>query len=361
MDRRGLLPFIVTALFAVMISIFTFSLIDSKNAEPNTHQKPNSGESNSDSDITNNVKNNIKGNKANVNNSIDNDLNNGNNSKIDNNVSNDIEVNVDVNVTNKIKNKADSQDSSSGSNGDGNENSDNDGNNNGNDGGNQDDQDRQTDEDEVVWGVDSASLTTSDLLSCVRENFGSPKVWGRYLGEKDGVSAGITPEEAELLHSNDIKILVIWNRFSNATGLENGQNEARAAIKLAEELRIPEGVAIFADIEPSYPVDSAFIEGWFQGIEDSPYRSGIYGIFEPERALTQAFEEAGNSNSALLENTYVWSAVPNVGITTEKQAPGYKPQAPENALIAGWQYGIDAQACNIDTNLFNGEIIKVLW
>lgn len=358
MDRRGLLPFIVTAFFAVMISIFTFSLIDSKNAEPNTHQKTNGGESNNDSDITNNVKNNIKGNKANVNNSIDNDLNNGDNSKIDNNVSNDIEVNVDVNVTNKIKNKADSQDSSSGNNGDGNENS----NNNGNDGGNQDDQDGQTDEDEVVWGVDSASLTTSGLFSCVRENFGSPKVWGRYLGEKEGVSAGITPEEAELLHSNDIKILVIWNRFSNAAGLENGQNEARAAIKLAEELGIPEGVAIFADIEPSYPVDSAFIEGWFQVMEDSPYRSGIYGIFDPERALTQAFEEAGNSNSVLLENTYVWTAAPNVGITTEKQAPGYKPQAPENALIAGWQYGIDAQACNIDTNLFNGEITEeVFW
>ncbi|MBT2689456.1 DUF1906 domain-containing protein [Bacillus sp. ISL-47] len=361
MDRRGLLPFIVTAFFAVMISIFTFSLIDSRNAEPNTHQKTNGGESNSDSDITNNVKNNIKGNKANVTNSIDNDLSNGDNSQIDNNVSNDIEVNVDVNVTNKIKNKADSQDSIPGKNGDGNNNSDNDGNKDNNNSGNKDDEDGQTDEDEVVWGVDSASLTTSGLLSCVRDNFGSPKVWGRYLGEKEGVSAGITAVEAELLHSNDIKILVIWNRFSDATGLENGQSEAKAAIKLAEELGIPEGVAIFADIEPGYPVDSAFIEGWYQVMEESPYRPGIYGIFDPQRALTRAFEQAGNSSSALLENTYVWTAAPNVGITTEKQAPSYKPQAPENALIAGWQYGIDAQACNIDTNLFNGGIMDALW
>lgn len=90
------------------------------------------------------------------------------------------------------------------------------------------DRNGQSGDDEVVWGVDSASLTTSDLLSCVRENFGSPKVWGRYLGEKEGVSAGITPEEAELLKENDIKLLVIWNRFNDATGLENGQSEARA-------------------------------------------------------------------------------------------------------------------------------------
>ncbi|GLB60724.1 hypothetical protein [Cytobacillus sp. NCCP-133] len=114
MDRRGLLPFIATAFFAVMISIFAFSLIDSIYHEPNHQQKDQDGKSKSNSDITNNVKNNIKGNKANVNNSIDNDLNNGDNSQIENNVSNDIEVNVDVNVTNKIKNKADSQDSSSG-------------------------------------------------------------------------------------------------------------------------------------------------------------------------------------------------------------------------------------------------------
>ncbi|WP_264805763.1 glycoside hydrolase domain-containing protein [Cytobacillus sp. NCCP-133] len=165
----------------------------------------------------------------------------------------------------------------------------------------------------------------------------------------------------ELLQSNDIKILVIWNQFNDATGLENGQNEANAAIQFAQELGIPKGVAIFADIEPSYPVDSAFIEGWYQAMLESPYRPGIYGIFDPERALARAFEQASNGNSALLESTYVWTAAPSVGITTEERAPEYKPQAPEYALIAGWQYGIDAKSCNIDTNLFNGEIVNVLW
>ncbi|MBG9588739.1 glycoside hydrolase domain-containing protein [Cytobacillus firmus] len=354
MDRRGLLPFVVTAFFAVMISLFTFSLMDSKDAEPpNTETVPDGQSKNHESDISNEVKNNIKGNKANVNNSIDNNLNNGEDSQIDNNVTNDIEVNVDVNVTNTIKNKADkNQDSGQ---------KDNEKENSSGDKGKGNDQDGQSGDDEVVWGVDSASLTTSDLLSCVRENFGSPKVWGRYLGEKEGVSAGITPEEAELLQGNDIKLLVIWNRFNDATGLENGQSEARAAVQLAKELGIPEGVAVFADIEPNYPVDSSFIKGWFQAMSESPYEPGIYGIFDKEQALRKAFDQAAAENTPLLENTFIWTAAPNKGITAQAQAPEYKPEAPDNSLIAGWQYGIDAKACNIDTNLFNKDILDVLW
>ncbi|MBX9973892.1 glycoside hydrolase domain-containing protein [Cytobacillus firmus] len=353
MERRGLLPFVVTAFFAVMISLFAFSLMDSKDDAPKTQTIPDGQSKSNDSDISNQVKNNIKGNKANVNNSIDNDLNNGEDSQIDNNVTNDIEVNVDVNVTNTIKNKAD-QNQDPSQTGNGNENS-------GSDKGAKNDQDGKPEDDEVVWGVDSASLTTSDLLSCVRENFGSPKVWGRYLGEKEGVSAGITPQEAELLQGNDIKLLVIWNRFNDATGLENGQSEARAAVQLAQELGIPEGVAIFADIEPDYPVDSSFIEGWYQAMEESPYHPGLYGIFDKEQALTKSFSQAAAENSSLLENTFIWTAAPNVGITEQNKAPGYKPEAPANSLIAGWQYGIDAKACNIDTNLFNKDILDVLW
>lgn len=358
MERRGLLPFVVTAFFAVMISLFAFSLMDSKDDAPKTQTTTDGQSKSNDSDISNQVKNNIKGNKANVNNSIDNDLNNGEDSQIDNNVTNDIEVNVDVNVTNTIKNKADKNQDSNQT-GNGNENSGT--KDSSEDKGAKNDQDGKSEDDEVVWGVDSASLTTSDLLSCVRENFGSPKVWGRYLSEKEGVSAGITPQEAELLQRNDIKLLVIWNRFNEATGLENGQSEANAAVQLAKELGIPEGVAIFADIEPDYPVDSAFIEGWYQAMEESPYHPGIYGIFDKEQDLTKSFSQAAAENSSLLENTFIWTAAPNAGITKQEQAPGYKPEAPANSLIAGWQYGIDAKACNIDTNLFNKDILDVLW
>jgi hypothetical protein len=375
MEKGKLLPLVVTAFFIVVISVFSFSLVNSNPSEPVTGKVSADGSENTesmesskngDSAVTNNVENNINGENAEVNNSIDNNIKNGENNDVDNNVSNNIDVKVDVKVTNDIGNNVEGNTSNSNTNAGDKEqqNSDKqeDNNKDNNQNGNKNNKEEAaSNDDEVVWGVDSASLTTSEMLACVRENFGEPKVWGRYLGDKEGVSAGITPEEVELLHSNDIQILPIWNHFNDATGYENGKSEAEQAIKKAEELGIPEGVAIFADIEPSYPVDSEFIKGWHEVMSNSPYESGIYGIFDGEKKLTAAFNEAANNDSSILENTYIWTAAPNLGITSQSNAPAYKPDAPKNSFVGGWQYGIDAQSCNIDTNLFSGKVLEVLW
>lgn len=67
------------------------------------------------------------------------------------------------------------------------------------------------------------------------------------------------------------------------------------------------------------------------------------------------------SNSHIGEQTYIWTASPNIGITSQSNAPEYEPEAPENSKVGGWQYGIDAESCNIDTNLFSNIITEVLW
>src|SRR5690606_2679287 len=217
------------------------------------------------------------------------------------------------------------------------------------------------DPDKAFWGVDSASLTTEELYACVVDNFGTPKVWGRYLGDKENVSFGLTSDEVDYLHSNDVKILLIYNHFSDATGYENGMEQARNAIELAEELEVPEGKAIFADIEPDYPVDKEFIKGWFDGMKDSAYKPGIYGAFAEEQELYPVYSEAAEENEELKNETIIWTAYPQEGITTEENAPEYNPGAPEGSYLLGWQYGIDAEACNIDTNLFKGELFEYLW
>ncbi len=297
--------------------------------------------------LNNNIENNVDAENADVDNSIENNINSGDNNDIDNNVTNDINVSVDVNVTNNIYNniEANSKDNSNGSDSN---------NGNGNSNGN-------NDTTENVWGVDSASLTTEDMLACVRENFGDPNVWGRYLGDNEDVSFGITEDEVDLLHSNDIEILVIWNHFTDATGYDKGESEAEAAIEMARDLAIPEDVALFANVEPIYPINSEFILGWHETIMDSEYSSGIYGIFDPNEELYAAFEAAAEENSDLLDNMYIWTAAPNEGITTEENAPDYNPEYPDEALIGGWQYGIDAETCNIDTNIFDGNVLDVLW
>ena len=212
-----------------------------------------------------------------------------------------------------------------------------------------------------VWGVDSASFTTENLLACVREHIGAPKVWGRYLGDKDGVSYGLKKEEVQLLHAEGIRLLLIYNHFEDARGFDNGKKQAAQAIQLAKNLGAPPGVAIFADIEPGYPVDAAFIRGWFEGLAGSDYQPGIYGIFAPDRQLTAAFQKAVQANPQVKTETIIWSAFPQIGITTEQEAPSFQGQAPEGSLLLGWQYGIDAQSCNIDTNLFKEDLLQYLW
>ncbi|MGM0902259.1 MAG: glycoside hydrolase domain-containing protein [Bacillota bacterium] len=395
MGKFKILPVVLAAFCTVLISFFVFSFIDSNasggtnpvNEQENNSEENNSEENNSEgntnrkdstgnSDISNNVQNNVNGNtadisndvennvtgeNADVSNTIDNNLENSNDNKIENNVTNNLEVNVNVNLSNNISNNTDAPESSSGEgNNEGNNNGKNE-NNGDNNNGDKEEEANNEEEDSIIWGVDSASLTTEEMLACVGDNFGSPDIWGRYLGDKDGVSKGLTSDEIELLHSNDIKILLIWNHFEDAKGYENGQNQAQAAIQMAQDLGVPEGVAIFADIEPDYPVDSEFIRGWFETMNESAYPPGVYGVFDAEQELYAALEQAGQDNDELLANTYIWTAAPNIGITTEANAPEYQPEAPDNALIGGWQYGLDAQECNIDTNLFHSDLLDVVW
>ncbi|UOQ91626.1 hypothetical protein MUO14_13780 [Halobacillus shinanisalinarum] len=70
-------------------------------------------------------------------------------------------------------------------------------------------------------------------------------------------------------------------------------------------------------------------------MSESEYNPGIYGSFDSDTALYQSFQQASENNAGIKENTYIWTAVLKVGITTEANAPNYQPAAPEDGLIAG--------------------------
>ena len=306
--------------------------------------------------INNAIENILKGQ---VNGTTNNNITNNILSKGKTELANNLDLNVDVNVSNEVNTNGKQEASNNGkedtsNNDDGNKNEEN----NGSDSNGNKEEDKET---SYLWGIDSASETTEDFYACVRDNFGDPKVVARYLGTNEGVSHGLTSEQVDLIHSNEADILLIQNGFTDATGFDNGVNEAKKAVELAQELGAPDGVAIFADIEPNYPVDAAFIEGWYDKVSKSAYEPAIYGIFDSGEALTNAFNKAAENKGEIKENTYLWSASPNIGITTEEEAPEYNVDAPEGSLAYGWQYGINDETCNIDTNLFNSNLTDVLW
>jgi len=211
------------------------------------------------------------------------------------------------------------------------------------------------------WGVDSASYTTNQSLTCVKKEFGTPEIWGRYLGSKEDVSKGITKKEAALLHSKKMRILLINNQFVSATGYKNGVKQAQVGVKLAKGLDVPKGVVIFADIEPTYEVDAEFIKGYYDEMKKQGFITGIYGVFDNEQDLSKAYKQAEKEHQRLGKETILWTAFPQRGITTKTNAPEFSAGGPSKSKLLGWQYGLDATECNIDTNIFKGELIKYLW
>jgi len=217
---------------------------------------------------------------------------------------------------------------------------------------------------DTVWGIDTASIVDRQFFACVKENFGFPAFVGRYLETKEGVSYGITKEEAAFLHEQGVKILPIYNHFTDATTYEGGVAEAKQAIRLAGEAGIPEGVAIFADVEPDYPVDAEFLRGWTATMLESSYVPGLYAVLveaSDSKALSSYLRFA-QEHQELASELAVWTSDVEVGITTKANAPqAYAPEAEAVTTVDVWQYGIDAEACNIDTNLMRSSFVDYLW
>ncbi|MFD0826917.1 glycoside hydrolase domain-containing protein [Neobacillus sp. M.A.Huq-85] len=213
----------------------------------------------------------------------------------------------------------------------------------------------------TLWGVDSATKVDKAFLKCVKKHYGKPAVFGRYLETKEGISTGLTKKEADFLHKEGVKVIPIFNHFIDATGYKKGVSEAKEAIRYAKRIGIPKGTAIFADIEPKYPVDEGFIRGWVDTLHKSDYKPGIYGVFTKESKVTSAYKKAMEKDKNIQDQTIIWSSNPEPGITNKDSAPKFKPKAPDKVNVSIWQYGIDGQTCNIDTNLIQSEVIDALW
>ncbi|WP_010282874.1 glycoside hydrolase domain-containing protein [Bacillus timonensis] len=212
-----------------------------------------------------------------------------------------------------------------------------------------------------VWGVDSATVADEELYTCVKNNFGNPKFWGRYLSDVPNVSAGLTKDEISFLKNHGIKILPIYNVFSDATGYARGQLAARNAVFNARRLEITNNVALFANVERFFAVDEAWIRGWVESIYPSGYRPGIY--HDPiEGGFSEAYCEAARKNKQVAVQTILWSSEPEPGVTKERKAPVFKPHSPKcKANVWVWQYGRDAQICPIDTNLADQRALNYLY
>lgn len=212
-----------------------------------------------------------------------------------------------------------------------------------------------------LWGVDSAASVKENLYNCVINNFGKPMFWGRYLTTIQNVNEGLTPTEIRFLHQKGVKVMPIYNDFREAVGYRQGQVVARNAIFNAQRLGFPKGTFIFANIEKFFKVDEAWIRGYVDTFYPSNYRPGIYN--DPQEGdFSKAFCEAAKKHERVRVQTVLWSAQPEPGVTAQKDAPTFNPAKPPCVgNVWAWQYGRDAKACPIDTNLLDQRIYDNLW
>lgn len=212
-----------------------------------------------------------------------------------------------------------------------------------------------------VWGVDSASPVNQELFECVRNKFGLPKFWGRYLTDIQDVSSGLTKQEINFIRSKGIKILPIYNVIREAVGYEQGIIAARNAVFHARRLDLPIGTVLFANVENFFSVDGGWIRGWVETFFPTGYRPGFY--HDPVKGdFAEAYCQAVKQNKEVAVQAILWSAEPETGATSERKAPKFNPAKPNcKANVWLWQFGRDAKQCPIDTNLADERLLNYLY
>lgn len=212
-----------------------------------------------------------------------------------------------------------------------------------------------------VWGVDSANPVTQELYECVKNKFGTPKFWGRYLTEIPNDSCALTKGEIDFLHSKEMKIMPIYNVRKESIGYEEAKLATRNAVFHARRLGIPENTLLFAQVEKTYKIDAEWIRGWIETMIPTGYRSGIYHD-SLEGGFTEAYCKAIQENKELEKQVILWSATPEIGTTSERKSPKYTPAKPNGkANVWVWQYGRNSSKCSIATNLADERVQQFLF
>jgi hypothetical protein len=213
----------------------------------------------------------------------------------------------------------------------------------------------------TLWGVDSAENVDEKLFNCVVRNFGKPKYWGRYLTKKEGANEGLSREEILFLHIKGVRLMPIYNDFTEAIGYRKGQMVARNAIFHARKFKFPNDTPIFANIEHFFKIDEAWVRGWVDAFYTSGYKPAFY--HDPVKGDFQhAFCEATKKSERVSLQSILWSAEPGKGVSSEAEAPPFEPNKPNcKSNVWAWQYGRDASECPIDTNLITYRLYQLLW
>ena len=105
------------------------------------------------------------------------------------------------------------------------------------------------------------------------------------------------------------------------------------------------------DIEPPGPwcsggIDSAFVEGWYDGVSGAGYSAGYYGDGTAPSTFGQAWCAAVDDRPEVATGSYLWSFEPSLlGSYNKARSPQWMPnQVGCAGNMVAWQYELSSGA-----------------
>ncbi len=218
----------------------------------------------------------------------------------------------------------------------------------------------------LTWGIDTSEQAGSGLLNTVTAHIGKPGFWGRYL-----TGYPLTTTEVAFFKAQNIPIIPIYQKTTaapsslsgGASGKQGNTHGTDAATIASGTFGIPTdaGIAIFADIEPTYTPSHYWIEGWIHAITNAGYVPGLYcGSNQPG-----IIAGMNGVDPALAASLIVWSCMPHDTTLTEKAEiptaitpPGFTVGG-THVGIDMWQYCLDYGA--FDFSVATDRAVAAMW
>lgn len=206
--------------------------------------------------------------------------------------------------------------------------------------------------DRLLFGVDS-KIQADDLLQNNIDEFEwvvRNKIYPNFFGRCITGENCLSKEEITFLHSKGCKIAAIYAEDCEKQTEEQGVILAKRVDIRALELGIPEGAAIFLEINDDEYVSSDFIRGFAKGLMIEGYTPGFKANTDAKYSFDREFSRCMQSNAETFKKCLVWAIEPTVaeynGITTSHliHPDNWMPFAPSGIIrdeIAIWQYGRD--------------------
>jgi hypothetical protein len=175
----------------------------------------------------------------------------------------------------------------------------------------------------------------------------------------------MTAADATYIHNQGIRIFVLESDLGSHTTYSEGVSLANEAISKAQSLGIPNGVAIFDDIEAGDAVNASNIEGWYATISAAGYVPGYYGNpYSGSSQFDSAFCGAISSNANIATNAILDVTEPDMNWTSKANAPAFAPSHPycngsATGKVLAWQYALPGAGINVDSDEVNASV--PLW